>query len=434
MMQRPLIALAVLITRRPSRLQIANTVGAIAFGLFMAWTAAPLLNSDPATPSQLAMSSLGVTSPPTIDAGSTFDVTIDGLTPGDSFDLVVRGPYGAQTTSQRTAASTVTIPVDAIGLGSGVILIDVITENASGTTVIEVVPGAASTPLDLYLGPRTVVADGEDTSMIVAVPVDEFGNPVSSGSTVDHRIIASTGSVTQIESTTDGLLSFVRLPSSTVSGRTNLSVEVGSATGPGRSFENVAGLPESFSLEAGSPLDADDEWFADGATLHTIRTSVIADAFGNIVPDGTTVKLRADGPDGVLLVQAATIDGIARFVVEAPKQPGSIVFSATAASGAGGPLTIESLPAVEDVPAVVDRDGEQIVVAVGPVLIQTGGFAPDGTIAIVTIGDETFDVVLDEGSGVLIIDDTSRFSESEIRVLSIEVLGIHAFASVGAIS
>ncbi len=425
--------------RRTGLALVAAMAGAI--GLV---SAAFVSSADDVAPSRLAFADVTVSAPSSVLAGEPFDVSIDGLRSGADVEVLVRTSYTSMSLPFTADGSEAVVALDSAELAAGLVVIDVVSEDRAGTTVVDVLPGDAVGPLDLYLGPRTVIADGVDHSMLVAVPIDEFGNPVASGTSVAHRAILADGSSATLEAQTLGLLSFATLPATTVSGRTVIAVDVGDATGPGRSFENVPGPPVEFVLEAEEVRGTTTAWFADGTTLRTIRTSVLIDRYDNVVSDGTAVTLALDGPDGTSLLTSTTIDGVARFVVESPTRPGTITATASAADRSSTDLAIDVRPAIDEFEVTARHVGDRMIVAIGPVLLTTGFFVPDGTVAIVSVDSTTddsstgdsggdvahVDVVLDDGMGELIVDDAFG-TPPPGSLVTVEILGVEASATIG---
>lgn len=405
-------------------------LAAVIAGAIGVTSAAVVSSDDEVPPSRLAFADVTVSAPTTVLAGEPFDVSIDGLTAGAGVDVLVRTSYASLSLPFTASGSTALVAVDSAELAAGLVVIDIVTEGRAGTAVVDVLPGDAAGPLDLYLGPRTVVADGVDHSMLVAVPLDEYGNPVASGTAVTHRANLADGGSATLEARTSGLLSFATIPSTTVSGRTAIAVDVGDATGPGRSFENVAGPPAAFELEAAEIGGTTTVWFADGTTLRTIRTDVLVDRFDNVVADGTIVTLTLDAPDGVSFLSSTTIDGVARFIVESPTRPGLITATASAAARSSSTLTIDVQPAIDAFEVTARQRDERTIIEIGPVLLATGFFVPDGTVALVAVGNSLHEVVLDDGWGELVIDDATSAAPKGVQV-TVDVLGVGATTTVG---
>lgn len=361
---------------------------------------------------------LAIAAPTRVIAGEPFEIIVSSVADGDAVEIVLDGSYGPRRVEAvgQDGLAAVTVPPNPTA-EAGIVLVSARTADRVAITTMEVLPGQARDPVESFLGPRTVVADGDDASMIVAVPTDRFGNPVSQGTTVDYLITRPSQTTDRRVAPVDGLLSYVWIESGTVAGRTRVSVTVDGASGQERTLLEVAGRPESLELELADPVPS-----ADGATLVELRTGVIRDRFGNVLPDGTSAVLEATGSTRTRRSTSETIDGVVRFVVEVPRRPGPATFTAFASGAASAPITIDFPAAVEEVPVRVTSvaDGRQVLI--GPVLTVGGSYVPDGTLASVSADGGIVEIALENGVGsVFVAEGTSRI---EVTVLGISSEGV----------
>ncbi len=56
-----------------------------------------------------------------------------------------------------------------------------------------IVPAAAAAEVDIHAGPRTIIADGEDQTMVTAIAADAFGNPLPDGEAVVISLVDESG-------------------------------------------------------------------------------------------------------------------------------------------------------------------------------------------------------------------------------------------------
>jgi len=170
--------------------------------------------------------------PATVEAGQPIPMTVDGLVAGVEVEIRLEAGYGSRPLTVHPTSDTVAVNLPPIvGPASGTALLTVTqahdrgdgdhpngdgrdgnpterdgesevprrlantTETDGGdgrprvaTAEVIIEPGKAVDPVDAYLGPRTVVADGQHFVMIVTVPTDGFGNPVAAGTRVDHTV------------------------------------------------------------------------------------------------------------------------------------------------------------------------------------------------------------------------------------------------------
>ena len=161
---------------------------------------------------------------------------------------------------------------------------------------------------------------------------------------------------------------------------------------------------------------------ADGRALLEISTSVIADRFGNRLPDGHLVQLQSDGPKGVGVATASTIDGIARFRLLAPSRPGTVSIAVAVDGITGETAELTFTAAVSSIPIDIVRDDSTgAVVQVGPVLDELGAVVTDGTPVTATIGDLVDPIEVPLLNGVAEIDVGTLDLDTEIVI---EVLGV----------
>lgn len=370
-----------------------------------------------------ATNALQVDVPSEVLAGDGFQIEVRGGSADQPVSVLIEGSYGVRRFDGHSVGGVAIIDVPANpSPESGTILIEAIAGNSRGWVRSEVVPGPAVGPLDLYLGPRTIVADADDLTMIVAVPVDELGNPVGDGTIVDFRTIRPNGQQNELRSVTSRLLSEAVIRSGTVAGRSRVIARSGVADGPERTFLEVADRPERFELRRGEPVP-----WADGATLVEIRTDRLVDANGNQLPDGTMAVLGSSGPTGTRRLPGFVLDGVVRFTVEAPDRPGIAIYSALVGGTVSGELTIDFAPAVAAfVVEILDHpDGTEV--RVGQVVTGRGGYVPDGTVASVRHAGQRYETKLELGSGSIVLHH-SPLSGDRLRVedLAVSVLGVGA--------
>lgn len=357
--------------------------------------------------------------------GENITVSVVGAPNGEIVDLSIDAGYGPRHFSLASTDGTANFDVPAsTGPGSGIAFLSAKSGDLVSTATVELLPGDAVSPLDLYLGPRTVVADADHFSMIVAVPKDRLGNPVADGTTVDYLVTRPNLVTESLAHDTDGLLSYIRVFSRTVTGRTRLSVEVqGSrlsggeaATGPERSFLEVAGIPEPFSLVPIDPIVP-----ADGHALVRIATELLRDEFGNELPDGTVVFLDASGATGLRRLRSVSIDGVAEFVLEAPPIAGDVELIASASGTRSDPLTLTFESAVDELPVLAEKHPDGILVTVGRVLSTRQSYVPDGTIVVVSADGEVAEAPLELGMAEIVLPAKGSPDRVEVTVLGTTV-------------
>lgn len=361
-------------------------------------------------PDALPFVDLELDHPTSVAAGNSFAVTVGGLAVDRAVSVTLDAGYGPRTfsTVSENGEALLTIPPDA-GSGTGLVVIEASAGNRRAISTMKVLPGPPASPIDLYLGPRTIEVGTNDVSMIVAVPTDTFGNPVADNTPVTYAHTRPDGETDELSSSTAGLLSFTDVPSGTLAGRNILSARAGDAQGPERTFAEVASHAADFSIEVSGPIPV-----ANGRDLLTLTSSVVLDQFGNAFPDGTFAQLEVTGVTGKRIISANSIDSRLHFTVQAPDQPGVAVATAYTSGGESNPLEINFPPAVASLPITIEERTESSLIRVGPVLEPDGAFVPDGTPVRIVADGDVYLVELEFGEATIA---TPTASEVDVFVL-----------------
>ena len=113
-------------------------------------------------------------------AGEAITLTIS--TDGDGpFDLVVSDALAATTIEVDVAGGIAEIDIPPrLTTLSGALRID----SGESTATVIVSPSQVAA-IDVAVGPTTITADGEDSTMGLALPTDAFGNPLADGTEID---------------------------------------------------------------------------------------------------------------------------------------------------------------------------------------------------------------------------------------------------------
>jgi hypothetical protein len=141
----------------------------------------------------------------------------------------------------------------------------------------------------------------------------------------------------------------------------------------------VADWPVPFNLSA-EPSSLP----ANGQDLMTLRSEVITDRFGNIVPDGTLVTFIVTAPGGLpYRIPGYTVNGQAEAQLQAPIAPGLAKVRALVGQVESDVLlvTFTSGPALGTFPVVanVDPANGAVIIEAGPILGPLKQYIPDGT-------------------------------------------------------
>lgn len=265
---------------------------------------------------------------------------------------------------------------------------------AVDTTVV-ITPGPAVDPILPQIGPRAIVAGGEQWTMVVATPRDALDNPVVSETPVtfraQHPVAPTAAPATGVETIvvpTQHLIAWTRIHSRNDAGPLRIAVNAGFGHSPERVVIVTPGLPVPFQLLADKTHAP-----ADGRQLVQISSSQIRDRFGNVLPDGTSTLLLATmTAQDQRALPAITIDGRIYTTIQAPSQPGVMQIQGWIAGVTSEPLTITfgAGPAVQPIEVVTKKIAEGMQVIAGPLVGDLGQFIPDGA-------DVTFTITAPDG-------------------------------------
>ncbi|MDY7100161.1 MAG: hypothetical protein S0880_03145 [Actinomycetota bacterium] len=373
---------------------------------------------------------LDVVAPSAIDAGRRVTVEVHGPVPGEEVRLVVVGSLGTSTFSAVAPddAALAFSLAPALTRAAGEMLLVARTDAAVAATTVAIRPGPVADPVEAMVGPRSIVAAGGEPTMVVAIPTDALGNATGDATPVDLVVRRPGGEVARDRLVVEALVAWELVVAGTTAGRTELRVGAAGATGPVAAIAEVAGRPEPFAVTARGRIPA-----ADGHRLVDLRTSVLADGFGNVVPDGTLVVLDGTGPGGRTRAQATTLGGVARFTIRAPSTPGAVELVAYCqGTRSAEPLVVEFDALTAGFPLDASRRGDTVTVSVGPVRDDIGAYVADGTEVAITLvpsaGDAVERSVALEGGAATVgvtLDLPSGTAAGPVTVIA-EVLGLRS--------
>ncbi len=326
--------------------------------------------------------SLPVSAPETAEVGTTVTVSVGPVEAPDNttVNLVTIGSYGMRLYQELFTGGSVqfVLPPEHTA-HSGVVTLLASSGGARGTTTLTLEPGRPVGPITPLVGARTIVADGKHWSMTTVVPFDALGNPVAEGTPINIRALHPGQNLEEQVVRVQHLLAWARIYSGTRAGRTTITARTEQAFGPEEVLLEVAGWPVPFAITA-DPRTLP----ANGRDLVVLRTDVMHDRFGNVLPDGTLVTFVVEEPDQEpRRIPAYTIQGQAEARLQAPLEPGIANVRGVVYSVESEPLriTFTAGPAVGTFPVTAEVSAElgAVVLGAGPLLAQLDQYVPDGT-------------------------------------------------------
>lgn len=171
---------------------------------------------------------------------------------------------------------------------------------------INITSSSQKTIMESYAGPPSIIAGGVDYFMFTICPTDQFDNPLPD----DTDVLINHQFNSRIVSTVEkikNLTTWKTIFSYDQSGRFLINSECNKVSSKEFTVEVYPNNAADFSISSKRFHD-----FADGNQIASFKTSIIKDAYGNVVSDGTHVIFVTRNSEGKLLTTYGnTIDGIA---------------------------------------------------------------------------------------------------------------------------
>lgn len=229
--------------------------------------------------------------------------------------------------------------IDTFGIDQTITVVDTLTGWISTEVLYEgkiinqkayhVLPLSVAMPLDTYLGSKSVIANAEDWAMLTAIPTDTFGNLVRAQTPVRFELVRPNELVENKQALTNYGVAYQIITSQTKAGKTLGYVSVNHVKSKEKELLEVADFPVDFRIwsEYTTP-------FTDGRQTFKIKTDVLKDRHGNIVPDGTLVLFECQDTNNTLRqLNGYTLGGIATIVMQNPVSAGSLRIQASVNGG-----------------------------------------------------------------------------------------------------
>lgn len=327
----------------------------------------------------VTLSSISI--PEEVEAGTSVSIDAVAEVEGGTAQVFVQNAFGRMRFDMPISSG-----VGRLDLPSPVTEIAGVITVTSGDVeaTLTVTPGDVAEVVAPLVGPRTIVADGADTSLAVVLPIDQYGNQVADRTPVDveWQQPATPGSVanaTVVATETENGMASVLLPSGQIAGpatvRTTARTSSGQMiSGAAVRIDEVPGVVSSIALVA-----TDSIGIADGRSLVEVESEALFDAFGNQLADGTAAQFVFDGPAGQGVVPGTVQNGRVRIELVAPDKPGELTGHIELHGMVSNEVTIEFSSAIAGFEARIERVDSDVVLRIGPALDPDGAFVADGT-------------------------------------------------------
>ncbi len=287
---------------------------------------------------------------------------------------------------------------------------------------LEILPLSKPETIENYFGPRSIQAGARDYSMLVSIPTDEFGNPLSDNTEVSVSEYFRGQLMTDTLKTQD-MFAWKNSYSKEESGK----IIVSNSCKNIQAKEMISLVYPSTPVDFNIAIDREHD-YADGNQVAEVKTSKIKDAYGNVVSDGTIVDFIIENESGSLLKSlATTIDGVAVAKVLHPERPEKWKIKATITGMAeSDEILINFESAVQNFEVQWNKNNKKIIV--GPIRSFLNQFIPDGAEVSLQVYDLAGELQYemkqptDAGFATFQLSEADNYQDSAI--FKIEALGI----------
>jgi len=321
-----------------------------------------------------------ITLPETVDAGTIVSVDVVSATSTGVAHLVVQNAYGRLSFELDVLAGT-----------GRLVLPAAVTQQAGVVTVSsgEIVETMTVSPVEVaelvapLVGPRTIVADAQDTTLAVLFPVDRYGNQVADGTDVSvlwQQPSATTNeSGSQLDTETVDGMAYTLIPSGQVAGATMIRATASTDGGEeihaaAVRIDEVPGVVSDIEF-ASDRLDGR----ADGRSLIELESGELVDRFNNLLADGTVGHFVFEGPAGQGVVAGTVQNGVVRIELVSPSIPGTITGHLEIHGRTSNDVAIEFYPAIASFDVSLDLIGAETILRISTAVDADGAFVADGT-------------------------------------------------------
>lgn len=225
--------------------------------------------------------------------------------------------------------------------------------------------------IETYLGPRSIVANVRDYSMLVSIPTDTLDNLLPDKTEVQLKSQFKTAITTTTHNLSSGV-AWKRIFAPLKTGR----LSTGSTLENRSSKELIADIFPDTAQDFTIMIE-NNHSYADGNEIITFKTTQIKDAHDNIMTDGTLVTFYIrDNSGAYWQTNASTVNGYAFAKALHPQSPSTWQINAAINGIAQSPEIKQTFKAIiETIPVRISKNRE---IVVGPLTSYLGQLVQNG--------------------------------------------------------
>jgi hypothetical protein len=269
--------------------------------------------------------------------------------------------------------------------------------------------------IENYLGPRSIIANVRDYTMLVSIPVDSLDNLLPDGTKVSlqHQF---KGTIYQQYKELSAGFTWKRIRAPLRTGRLITGSTINYISSKELVTDVFPDIPTAFQITEDSNHN-----YADGNELITIKTDQIKDAHGNITTDGTLVKFFIKNDlNQKWQTMASTINGYAFAKALHPERPSVWTVKGIITGMVESPeLKIKFQSVLKEIPIQETKNGQ---ITIGPLTSYLGQLIPDGIpVTIIFNGKKT---MLRTKEGIVTYRCDTTLLSQDVYKIQVASLGI----------
>lgn len=244
--------------------------------------------------------------------------------------------------------------------------------------------------IETYLGPRSIVANKRDYTMLVSIPTDKLDNMLPDSTQVNLNTQFKNIITTTNHNLSSGF-AWKRIAAPLKTGR----LSTGSTLQNHSSKELVADVFPDVALDFSITATSNHN-YADGNEIITFETTQIKDAHDNIVTDGTLITFFMKDETGAFWqTNASTVNGYALAKALHPQSPSTWKINAAIKGIAQSQEIDQTFTSIIDVIPVTVIQNRNIVV--GPLTSYLGQLVQEGIDVSLEINSNSYNLFTKNG-------------------------------------
>lgn len=268
--------------------------------------------------------------------------------------------------------------------------------------------------IENYAGPRSIIANDRDYTMLVSIPVDHLDNllPDQTPLKVSYQF---KGTISNSNKQIESGFAWQRIPAPQSTGRLITGSTMESISSKELVIDVFPDIPVAFNITKDSNHN-----YADGNELITLKTDQIKDPYGNVLTDGTLVTFYIhDDLGNTWNTTASTVNGYAFAKALHPQSPSTWTVKGVITGMVESPeLDIKFQSIIDQIPVSIDQNN---TITIGPLTSYLGQIIPDGIPVTLKFKDQEITVRTKNGMARHIFDQ--QFNESGNYEVMITTLG-----------